>query len=170
MSSLERLIDLARTTGDRLIVHNAREGGDLVVLPLHEYERLIAQDTVGYRRAHALSSDQLLDQINRDIAVWRAEQDNNMRHAYETALHKELEQAPPFDPFSDIPCEKSPWETPDDIFKQQYKELYAKKVSTAVSTTDTTPITRIPYTDEVHAELDKTEDEEDPILLEELIP
>ena len=41
MSSLDRLIDLAKRTGDRLIVHDPIEGCDVVILDVDEYERLV---------------------------------------------------------------------------------------------------------------------------------
>src|SRR3989338_5339306 len=39
--SLDRLINLAKRTGDRLIVHDAIMGRDVVILDLDSYERLL---------------------------------------------------------------------------------------------------------------------------------
>ncbi|MBI5222221.1 MAG: hypothetical protein HY980_01865 [Candidatus Magasanikbacteria bacterium] len=41
MSSLDRLIDLAQQTGDRLIVHDPIEGRDIVIMDVGEYEKLV---------------------------------------------------------------------------------------------------------------------------------
>lgn len=42
--SLDHLIDLARRTGDRLIVHNPLESQDVVIMTVNEYEKLIKLD------------------------------------------------------------------------------------------------------------------------------
>jgi len=79
--SLDRLINLAERTGDRLIVHNLTEDHDAVILSIDEYENLID----GKRDVRGLSGGQMLDQINRDIAVWRAnkEQDEDWEKTME---------------------------------------------------------------------------------------
>ncbi|OGH77763.1 MAG: hypothetical protein A2373_01505 [Candidatus Magasanikbacteria bacterium RIFOXYB1_FULL_40_15] len=66
--SLNRLINLARRTGDRLIVHQPEKGEDIVIMDVDEYELLLNER----RDVRNLSDKQLLDQINRDIAIWRA--------------------------------------------------------------------------------------------------
>lgn len=71
MKDLEHVLALARSTGDRVIVVD-KDAADLVVMSLSEYERLI-----GYRETvQSLTEDELLDKINRDIAVWRQSQEN----------------------------------------------------------------------------------------------
>lgn len=72
--SLEKLIDLAARTGDKLIVHNAREGQDIVMMSVEAYESLLQDSPKPYRDVRELSSGQLIDQINRDIGIWRSEQ------------------------------------------------------------------------------------------------
>lgn len=66
--SLDRLINLARRTGDRLIVHNPMEDSDIVIMDVDEYESLLTDKN----DVRSLSERQLLDKINRDIAIWRA--------------------------------------------------------------------------------------------------
>lgn len=66
--SLDRLIKLAKKTGDRLIVHNPVDDTDVVIMDVDEYEMLI-EDKQDVRD---LSERQLLNQINRDISIWRA--------------------------------------------------------------------------------------------------
>lgn len=57
--SLERLIRLAKKTGDRLIVHDSVHGNDVVILGVDEYEKMFdrAQDTGNYSH----DEDVLLD-------------------------------------------------------------------------------------------------------------
>ncbi len=74
--SLDRLIDLAKKTGDRLIVHNPLDGSNLVIMDICDYEVLVDAD-YGHRDIRAMSSEQLINQINRDIAIWRADKDVN---------------------------------------------------------------------------------------------
>ncbi len=70
MKDIEHVLTLARSTGDRVIVVDTDEL-PIVVMPLPEYERLI-----GYRQTvQSLTEDELLDKINRDIAVWRQSQE-----------------------------------------------------------------------------------------------
>ena len=66
--SLDRLINLAKRTGDRLIVHDPIGGNDIVIMNVDEYEMLLADE----QGARDLTGWQLLNQINRDIAIWRA--------------------------------------------------------------------------------------------------
>lgn len=42
--SLDHLIDLARRTGDRLIIHNPLESQDVVIMTVNEYEKLIDEE------------------------------------------------------------------------------------------------------------------------------
>ncbi len=68
MSSLDRLIKLAKKTGDRLIVHNPIDETDIVIMDVSEYENLLDEK----EDVRGLSERQLLNQINRDISIWRA--------------------------------------------------------------------------------------------------
>jgi hypothetical protein len=95
MSSIDRLLALARTTGDRLIVHDPNSDDDMVIMSLADYEYLI----LGRKNVHKLSDAQLLDQINRDISVWRSshkdndlEDDVSMIDATADALGKKLSE------------------------------------------------------------------------------
>src|SRR3989344_5328980 len=70
MKDLERVLGLARSTGDRVIIVDTQES-PIVVMPLSEYERVI-----GYRQdVQSLTEEELLDKINRDIAVWKQSQE-----------------------------------------------------------------------------------------------
>ncbi|MFA4830963.1 MAG: hypothetical protein WC862_00765 [Patescibacteria group bacterium] len=84
--SLDHLINLAQRTGDRLIVHNPTDNQDVVIMSVDEYENLID----GKRSARSLSSDQLLDQINRDIAVWRSNREQDEEWERTTQIEDEL--------------------------------------------------------------------------------
>ena len=83
--SLDRLINLARITGDRLIVHQPDAGNDIVIMSVDEYETLLDDK----QDVRTLSERQLIDKINRDIAIWRANDkfdDGNLEKSEKTAV------------------------------------------------------------------------------------
>lgn len=71
-NQLQRAINLAKKTGDRLIIFdNIKAEEAYVVLSLKDYENLV----LGRSEVRGLTEDELLDKINRDIAIWKSEQD-----------------------------------------------------------------------------------------------
>ena len=70
-NQLQKAIELARKTGDRLIVYNTEKKDIFVVMSLNEYEKLV----IGRSEVRHLTEDELLDKINRDVAIWKSEQD-----------------------------------------------------------------------------------------------
>lgn len=98
-SSYDRLIDLARRTGSKLIVHNPIECEDFVILDVDEYERLLDNEYARPYSPQEMSSDELLDQINRDIAVWQANREQEERREKERMLADEAFE----EEFGDIP-------------------------------------------------------------------
>ncbi|OGY92347.1 MAG: hypothetical protein A3H70_04515 [Candidatus Komeilibacteria bacterium RIFCSPLOWO2_02_FULL_48_11] len=69
--SLNKVLELINKTGDRCII--LPETGDeaYAVMSLPEYERLALRKS----EVAALTEDELLDKINRDIAVWKSRQE-----------------------------------------------------------------------------------------------
>jgi len=68
LSQLEKALNLAKKTGDRLIVFDQlKTDRALVILGLDDYEKLAvkSEDKPG------LTEDDLLDTINRNIAAWK---------------------------------------------------------------------------------------------------
>ncbi|MBU2542695.1 hypothetical protein KJ785_03995 [Patescibacteria group bacterium] len=120
--SYDRLIDLAQRTGDRLIIHDPIEGRDIVIMDVDEYEKLIhtghpssgieQRDNFEFkdcRDVRGMSSDQMLDQINRDIAIWRAEKEGEEEWEREMVLENEFEDEVPFDPFAEQDYHPADW-------------------------------------------------------------
>ncbi|MCK5211661.1 hypothetical protein KAJ89_03095 [Candidatus Parcubacteria bacterium] len=71
-NQLKKAINIARKTGDRLIVYDLSRGDSaFVVMSLDEYEKLVTEKS----EVRGLTEDELLDKINRDIAIWKSEQD-----------------------------------------------------------------------------------------------
>ena len=69
-TSLEQLVELIKKTGDKLVVLDKKNSSAFVVLSLRDYERL-ALNKDGVKD---LTEDELLNKINRDIAIWKSEQ------------------------------------------------------------------------------------------------
>ena len=68
---LQKAIDLARKTGDRLIIYDSAKAQEAYVLmTLDQYEKI----ALGHQATSNLTEEELLDKINRDIAVWKNEQ------------------------------------------------------------------------------------------------
>jgi hypothetical protein len=72
-NQLQKAIRLAKKTGDRLIVFDSPESDNAyVVMTMDQYEKM----SLGAAEVRDLTEEELLDKINRDIAVWKSEQDS----------------------------------------------------------------------------------------------
>ncbi len=68
---LQKAINLVKKTGDRLIVFDSSKPENVfVIMSLKDYENLV----LGKSEVRGLTEDELLDKINRDIAIWKSEQ------------------------------------------------------------------------------------------------
>ena len=67
---MEKIISLVKRMGDRCVVVDTEGNPLYVVLSFSEYEKLIS----GSENLAALNEDEMLDKINRDVASWRASQ------------------------------------------------------------------------------------------------
>ncbi|HUT22384.1 MAG TPA: hypothetical protein VMX18_03185 [Candidatus Bipolaricaulota bacterium] len=72
MRNLEKIIKFIQETGDKCIYYDAQSGNNLMIMPLGEYQRILGENT-GIRD---LTQEELLDRMNRDIALWKVGQDD----------------------------------------------------------------------------------------------
>jgi hypothetical protein len=93
---LQKAINLVKKTGDKLIVFDsAKPDNTFVILALKDYENLV----LGKSEVRGLTEDELLDKINRDIAIWKSEQtlekdmDNVLGHISELPKNEEPQEA-----------------------------------------------------------------------------
>ena len=92
-NQLQKALALSKKTGDRLIVFDlGRDVDPFVVMDLAEYEKII----IGQSGVRGLTEDELLDKINRDIAIWRGEQDQDDQR------EEKAEKTEPFTPLGSI--------------------------------------------------------------------
>ncbi len=76
-SQLKKALNLVRRIGSHLVLYNlGHEGEAYVVMNLVEYERLVLDKS----EARNLTEDELLAKINRDIAIWKAEQEERFKN------------------------------------------------------------------------------------------
>lgn len=66
MKNLKRILELIRKTGDRFIFED-EDGQIFVILDIDDYESIVLQNS----QVNGLSEQELLNKINKDIAVWR---------------------------------------------------------------------------------------------------
>lgn len=71
-SQFQKAIDLIKKTGDKLIIFNsAKPDNGYVIMGVKDYENLV----LGKSEVRGLTENELLDKINRDIAVWKSERE-----------------------------------------------------------------------------------------------
>ena len=71
MANLQKLVNLLKKTGDKAIVLDERGDPSYVIMTISGYEDLI----LGKSGVADLTEDELLDKINRDIAIWKDSQE-----------------------------------------------------------------------------------------------
>jgi len=71
MKAIKKVLDIINKTGDRCIIVSEDSDEVYAVMSLKEYERMV----FGKAQVTELTEDELLDKINRDIAVWKSQQE-----------------------------------------------------------------------------------------------
>lgn len=90
-SQFQKAIDLIKKTGDKLIIFDsAKPDNGYVIMGVKDYENLV----LGKSEVRGLTENELLDKINRDIAVWKSEREFKENLA-------QYRQADKFDFFND---------------------------------------------------------------------
>ncbi len=117
---LNRILSLSKKTGDTVIIHDPTEVHDLVVLPFDQYEELRSSDRLcrGEYDEYLLeemSERELIDKINRDIAIWRSYQELNLREKQAALLEDQLAEEPLPDPFEEDFTHRSDWHRISDL-------------------------------------------------------
>lgn len=120
---LQKAINLAKKTGDRLIVFDSSRPNDVyVVMSLKDYENLV----LGRSEVRNLTEDELLDRINRDIAIWKSEQDfEELDDEENSNWHNEIDNMSNIGSMLDRKikrAKKSTWSIPSNV-KQHAEEV-----------------------------------------------
>ena len=85
---LDKVLALVAKTGDKIIVVSETHD-PCVVMSLKDYDYLIT----GSSAVNELTEDQLLDKLNRDIAVWKSVQDKDDEYDLEQFKVEDLHEA-----------------------------------------------------------------------------
>jgi hypothetical protein len=107
MASFERIFNLAKKTGDRLVVFDSATGDGFVAVSIDEYEQMVTNP----RSVEDLTGDQLIEQINRDIGRWR-----ESREAEEDAF--DVGYTDPVRQQSFV--SDMPWESAGELLRDRY--------------------------------------------------
>ena len=92
---LNRVIKLVRRTGDRTIIMDNESDTPLMLMDLGAYEKMLDAQPQGAADVKKLTEEELLEKINRDVAVWRAYNDKEEpAEAYEEMIEKPKEVKP----------------------------------------------------------------------------
>ncbi len=69
----KKALNLAKRTGDKIIVFDNIDNADsaYVVMNLNEYEKMLISSS----DLRGLTEEELIDKINRDIAIWKSQQE-----------------------------------------------------------------------------------------------
>lgn len=71
--SIKKAIDLVKKTGDKMVVVDENDFA-CVMMSVGDYEDLL----VAHSGVAGLTEDELLDKINREIAIWKSNQENEI--------------------------------------------------------------------------------------------
>jgi len=104
MKDLRKILDLLRKTGDRFLLEDD-QGNLFVILSAADYESLILK----HSEVKDFSEQELLNKINKDIAIWKATQEdekllNNWQNFEEVKMagnNEEKEDEYYFEPIED---------------------------------------------------------------------
>lgn len=127
MNSLSRILNLAHRTGGPVVIFDSHTDTDFVLMRGEDYEEMeysveddLLDDWFDIERRtliEDMDSEDLLDQINRDIAVWRAKEQQERREVVADKLERELIETPLSDPFAEDFAHSPEWHTPADILR-----------------------------------------------------
>jgi hypothetical protein len=101
MKNFKRILELIRKTGDRYVFEDD-DGEIFVVMPANDYENIVLKNS----EIKDLTERELLNKINKDIAVWRDMQkakdlEDNWQNLAEDKEKKEEEDQYYFEPTDD---------------------------------------------------------------------
>lgn len=70
-SQINRVIKLVRRTGDKAVIMDNESDSVMMLMDLDAYEKILENSN----GVETLTEEELMDRINRDVAVWRAYND-----------------------------------------------------------------------------------------------
>lgn len=86
MSQLQRVINLIKKTGDKALILDENGNPSYVIMSVFDYESLI----LGKSEVRGLTEEELLAKINREIAIWKQNQEQNNLPIDQYDFHRDL--------------------------------------------------------------------------------
>lgn len=91
-SQINRVIQLVRKTGDKVVLMDNESDAVMMLMDLDAYEKMVASSP---QPVETMTEEELMERINRDVAVWRAYNDKERLETMDTVLEKNQVQAEP---------------------------------------------------------------------------
>lgn len=100
-SQINRVIKLVRRTGDKAVIMDNESDSVMMLMDLDAYEKMLENSG----RVETLTEEELMDRINRDVAVWRAYND---KERSEKLVDEEVVEQKPMAKSAPVMEEKRP--------------------------------------------------------------
>jgi hypothetical protein len=81
-SQLKRVINLLKRTGDKTVIMDNESDAVMMLMDLGAYEKMLGRCDM----VEKLTEEELMEKINRDVALWRAHNDKEKTEIYDEAL------------------------------------------------------------------------------------
>jgi hypothetical protein len=102
-SQLNRVMQLIKRTGDKMAILDNETDAVLMVMELGAYEKMLQHPTDEVQGIEKLTEEELMEKINKDVALWRAYNDKERLDKIDE--EEVLEKKVPFRPMSAAPVE-----------------------------------------------------------------
>jgi hypothetical protein len=137
MSSFDELVELAKRTGDRLIIHDPYTERDMVIMDVDQYKQLL----MGRENVRNLSGREMIEKINREISIWRSNHEQEEREEFAVVLHEELRDMPAFDPFAECDTDNTDhtdtdWHQVGEVMQTEFPHIQFPSLELEDNNTD----------------------------------
>jgi hypothetical protein len=87
-SQLNRVINLVKRTGEKTVIMDNESDAVMMLMDLGAYEKMLDHTSGRENGVETLTEEELLEKINRDVAVWRASNDRERIETYDEVMEK----------------------------------------------------------------------------------
>lgn len=122
-SQLNRVISLLKRTGDKTVIMDNESDAVMMLMDLGAYEKMLDN----HQGIEKLTEEELMEKINRDVAVWRAYNDKEIAEIYD----KVMEKAPSAPTYVPKPEEPAVIEKGKDVNLVMVENVHAQQEQSA---------------------------------------
>lgn len=87
-SQLNRVINLVKRTGEKTVIMDNESDAVMMLMDLGAYEKMLEHTSGRESGVEKLTEEELLEKINRDVAIWRASNDRERLETYDEVIDK----------------------------------------------------------------------------------